>query len=270
MRPAVRSAAAAVRPVMAGTGRRSRDLTILGWHRIDAQGGGLGTAVEVFEQQLDHLEAWGATVLPLDEAVSSIQAGTLPPRAVAITFDDGYASVVETAWGMLRRRNMPATLFVVSDYLDAAKRFPWDAGANSSDHVRLVDRPNLLEAVDEGLDVGSHTVSHPWLPRLLPPDLRRELADSRHVLEDLLQRPVTSLAYPSGGWNSAVRDAAMAAGYHVGLTVDRGRSSPSRDPLSLRRSIVPDTVDDLALVLDGAYTWLRPFDTWRRRKGPPW
>ena len=83
-------------------------------------------------------------------------------------------------------------------------------------------RGQLEEAAQSGLDIGSHTVSHPWLPRQDPGRLDRELADSRAALEDLLHRPIDSVAYPAGGWNAEVRDAAAAAGYRTGITVDRG------------------------------------------------
>ncbi len=71
-----------------------------------------------------------------------------------------------------------------------------------------------------------------------------------------------------GGWNSTIRDAAAAAGYKIGVTVDRGLNREARDPLALLRSIAPEGVADFGLVLDGAYTWLRPLDSWRARKGP--
>jgi peptidoglycan/xylan/chitin deacetylase (PgdA/CDA1 family) len=266
MRPAVRRAAAVLRP--SAHVIRSMDvvprLTIIGWHRIDSHLDGLSTPADVFQHQLDALERWGATVLCLDEAVRRRAAGALPPRAVALTFDDGYASVLETAWPLLRERHLPATLFAVSGYVDGVRRFPWDH-ATAGDHTRLSTADELREAARQGLDIGSHTVTHRWLPRLDAAELERELVESRAALEDMTGRPVPSIAYPTGGWNAAVRAAAAEAGYDIGITVDRGRNSAGHDRLSLRRAFAPDTVEDFELLLDGAYTWLRPFDRWRMR-----
>jgi peptidoglycan/xylan/chitin deacetylase (PgdA/CDA1 family) len=273
MRRAVRAAARVSRPaaLVARAARSISDppgLTILGWHRL-ASGGGLSTSIDEFRQQLDTLDVWGAVVLPLAVAATRLAAGTLPERAVTLTFDDGYASVVETAWPLLRERRLTATLYVVAGYLDG-QRFAWDGDDPDDQRSRLIDRRELAAAATDGLDIGSHSVTHPWLPHLGPDALKRELADSRSQLEEQLGSPITSLAYPMGGWNSTVRDAAAAAGYETAVTVDRGLNYAGRDRLALRRSIAPEGLVDFRLVLDGAYTWLRPVDSWRVRNGPRW
>jgi len=272
MRAGVRLLGAVARPVATGVRRMAgtRGLTLIGWHRVDGHSDGLSTGVDDFQRHLDTLDAWGARVLPLDEAVAALGAGTLPPRAVALTFDDGYASVVDTAWPLLRERGLPATLFVVSGCLTTDLRFAWDQHEPAHDRLRLARPDELLDAAASGLDIGSHTATHPWLPRLDADDLKRELVDSRTALAELLGRPVTSLAYPTGGWNPVVRAAAADAGYRLAITVDRGLNTRRTPHLSLRRAFVPTDPADLKLLLDGAYTMLRPLDTWRRRRGPAW
>ncbi|MBC9735627.1 polysaccharide deacetylase family protein [Nocardioides marmotae] len=275
MRPGTRAVASVVRPV--ALARRSLatapGLTVVGWHRVDGRtSDGLSTGIDDFRRHLDVLEEWGACVLPLAEAAARLRAGTLPDRAVALTFDDGYASVVETAWPLLRERGLATTLFVVSGIL-AGQRFAWDAHEPApcrTGRLRPATAEELVAAADEGLDIGSHTVSHPWLPALDDDRLLAELVESRAVLEDLLGRPVRSLAYPTGGWDARVRAAAAVAGYSVGITVDRGLNTGRVHPLSLRRAFVPTEAADLRHVLDGAYTFLRPLDRWRSRGGPPW
>ena len=273
MRGPVRMLGTLARPV-ATAGRRlspRAGLTIIGWHRVDGPcSDGLSTGVDDFRRNLDVLEEWGATVLPLESAVAALDAGTLSDRAVCLTFDDGYASVVETAWPILRERGLPATLFVVSGYLSGTDRFAWDLAEPHHDRHRLATADELVVAAAEGLDLGSHTVSHPWLPRLDADEVKRELVESRAALEELLGRTVDSLAYPTGGWTPAVRSAAAEAGYRIGITVDRGLNTARTPRLSLRRSFAPTDPVDMRLVLDGAYTVLRPLDTWRRRQGPAW
>jgi peptidoglycan/xylan/chitin deacetylase (PgdA/CDA1 family) len=60
-------------------------------------------------------------VLPLDEAVGRLQRGTLPPRAIAITFDDGYADNTVVALPILKRHRLPATFFIATDFLDGGR-----------------------------------------------------------------------------------------------------------------------------------------------------
>jgi len=270
MKTVVRSAGRVVRPVSVATrGLRAPGswLTVVGWHRFGAVPDGLTTTIDGFRRQLDELDEWGARILSLGEAVARLEAGTLPARAVVLTFDDGYASVVEQAWPILHDRGLPATLFMVSDYLDAGLRLPWDEASPDAELVRLMSRGQLEEVAQSGLDIGSHTVSHPWLPRQDPVRLSRELVDSRAALEDLLHRTIDAVAYPAGGWNAQVRLAAARAGYRTGITVDRGINTPDVDGLTLRRAFVPEDVADFRLILDGAYTWLRPVDAWRGRHG---
>lgn len=267
MRPATRRVARSVRPVVR-TVRRLHDrraLTLIGWHRIDDRvDDGLSTSELAFESHLDTLEDWGAAVLPLPEAAERLAVGALPPRAVALTFDDGYASVVETAWPLLRKRHLPATLFVCSDYLEGERRYAWDAHEDPADRHRLATADQLLDAHADGLHIGSHTRTHPWLPDLDQRSLRRELQESRELLGDLLGEPVRALAYPTGGWDRRVRAAAAEAGYALAVTVSKGRNVRRTHPLSLHRAFVPEDREDLELLLDGAYAFLRPVDALRR------
>lgn len=273
MKSMTRAVATATRAVTGATrrARPGRGLTIVGWHRVDGrESDGLSTGVDDFCRHLDVLDEWGADVLPLDEAVDRLREGTLPPRAVVLTFDDGYASVIETAWPQLRERGMPATLFVVTDSLDRELSFAWDGHESGHQRLRLATADELVAAAAEGLDLGSHTVSHAWLPRLQGVELDHELVESRAAMERLLGREVTSIAYPTGGWRPITRDRAAAAGYRIGLTVDRGLNTARANPLSLRRTFAPHDPLDFRLVLDGAYTFLRPLDTLRNRRGPDW
>lgn len=261
--PAVRIAGA--------LGGGSERLTLVGWHRIGEADDGLTTRLDDFRRHLDVLEEWDATVLSLAEAHRLLLADRLPPRAVALTFDDGYASVVEQAWPELRRRGLPATLFAVSGYLDSATPFPWDAHLPAgSGLTRLVGSRELAAAAGEGLDIGSHTVTHRWLPGLAPYEIAEELVRSRKELEDLLGRAVTSFAYPMGGWNPAIREEVTAAGYEVAITTERGRNAPGHDPASLRRAFAFDRPEDVRRQLDGAFTWMRWIERRRDRREPRW
>jgi peptidoglycan/xylan/chitin deacetylase (PgdA/CDA1 family) len=243
----------------------SRGLTILGWHRIGTARDGLTTRLEDFRSHLDCLQALGAHVLPLDDAVRLLSTDRLPRRAVALTFDDGYSSVGRLAWPELEQRGMPATLYVVPGFLDGQGRFPWDAHASEAD-AALLAAAEVLALSRQGLDIGSHTMFHRWLPASSSAELSTDLRESRRQLEELVGAPVSGLAYPTGGWDRRVRQAARAAGYAHAVTVDRGLNrGGSADVLSLRRSFAPDDARDLEILLNGGYDHLRLVDSARRR-----
>jgi peptidoglycan/xylan/chitin deacetylase (PgdA/CDA1 family) len=91
------------------------------------------------------------------------------------------------------------------------------------------------EMVAAGMEIGSHTVTHPILPRLPVDQVARELQQSRGRLEEVLGREVTSFCYPNGDYNTRVRDEAARAGYRVAVTTEAGLNDRSSDPLALRR-----------------------------------
>jgi peptidoglycan/xylan/chitin deacetylase (PgdA/CDA1 family) len=78
---------------------------------------------------------------------------------------------------------------------------------------RVASREELAAWVAAGMAVGSHTMTHPILPRLADADLEWELAESMRVLEGVVGAPVTAFAYPNGGFDARVRDAVSSAGY---------------------------------------------------------
>lgn len=110
------------RAVAAGTSGR---LSILIFHRVLAQPDPV-FPLEVDAQRFDRLMrvvARGYRVLPLSEAVERLQRGRLPPRAMAITFDDGYADNHDVALPILRRHGLSACFFVATGFLDGGRMF---------------------------------------------------------------------------------------------------------------------------------------------------
>jgi peptidoglycan/xylan/chitin deacetylase (PgdA/CDA1 family) len=269
--PLVAAAGAATERLLAARDRvfgARTGLTLVGWHRVDGGRTGLSTTVEEFVTHLDVIERDGWHVHALPDALAKLADGTLPLKSLSLTFDDAYASVAEIAWPLLRARGWPATLYAVSGYLDGASTFGWDKPDDAG--ARLLSAAALRDVAASGMHIGSHTVTHPWLPHLDPASLAREVSESRATLEDVLGLPVTDFAYPMGGWNAAVRAAVVAAGYSSAVTVDRGRNTARSDCFALRRAFAPRTEIDFARTLDGAYAFLRPLDKWRTRSGPAW
>ena len=95
---------------------------------------------------------------------------------------------------------------------------------------------------------GSHTLTHPILPGLDAASLEREVAHSRRLLEDRLQRDARLFAYPNGDANPAVRDRVRAS-YLAAVTTEEGYVRPGCDPYLLPRVHVPRDVLRFVLAL---------------------
>jgi peptidoglycan/xylan/chitin deacetylase (PgdA/CDA1 family) len=116
----------------------SRRLLVLGWHNIEPTPSFGGTSAEAghrgFARQLRFLRRW-TTVVPLRDALADLAAGRpLPPRAVALTFDDGYLDNARVAAPALAAAGLPATFFLVPGFLSGTASAWWeDVGRTFTD-----------------------------------------------------------------------------------------------------------------------------------------
>ncbi|HLI59606.1 MAG TPA: polysaccharide deacetylase family protein [Solirubrobacteraceae bacterium] len=151
----------------------------------------------------------------------------------AITFDDAFRSVHKLAVPVLRRLSVPATVFVPTGPVEAGRPLAWEGTSEWletpwASELTPMSWVQLRELAAAGWEIGSHTVSHPHLPRLGDEELAAQLSESKTLCEERLERPCTSLAYPYGDVAPRVIAAARAAGYATaaGLPGDFGRHDP--------------------------------------------
>lgn len=183
-----------------------------------------------------------ATAVRLDD-IEAIPDGRW---RVAITFDDGRRTFVETALGELLAEQAPATLFVPAALLGAAIPDE-DAPLMTNDELALL--PHLIE-------VGSHGLMHVRESRLPGEQLKEELVRSQHDLEVLIGRPVDRHAYPYGDHSAAVVEVAREV-YRSCYTVTP-QLAPPRPSWTIGRVVVdPDDWPlEFWLKIRGAYRWM--------------
>jgi peptidoglycan/xylan/chitin deacetylase (PgdA/CDA1 family) len=279
---------------------RNKGLIVL-YHRISDHDGIVAASPAAFEQQLDYLAAH-YDIVPLSVFANLVLSGQLlPPRLAVVTIDDGYRDCYDFAFPLLVKRKVPATVFVVTDFVDrktwlwtdklryltqwarapvleaeisgcslrvelgsGASRLEAAARVNSvlkllPDHLKdeAIGRiaasvgvtlpqappepfsPLTWEQVREmnsaGIEIGSHTVTHPILTNISAARLRWELRESRNRLEDVLRKKVDLLGYPNGNYDASVKSEARKAGYRCAVTADHGLNTSLDDPMALKR-----------------------------------
>lgn len=231
---------------------------ILCYHSVDDSDSLVSVRPAAFARQMAYLARLGYVVVGLDEALGTAQRGT----QVAITFDDGYRSVLTEALPILRQHGFPATVFFATGF--AGRRADWirrdfpllfegggpdgPQGCRAAVSARMpyyarLGEHALVEAVaalqrigglpildwdeartlrDAGIGFGSHTVTHPYLTGCDDAALATELEQSRQAIERELDRPVTSFCYPYSDLDPRVRDAVAVAGYRWAVTTHPG------------------------------------------------
>ncbi|CQR63984.1 polysaccharide deacetylase family protein [Streptomyces leeuwenhoekii] len=146
---------------------------------------------------------------------------------VGLTFDDGYADFVEHALPVLRRRGCGATLFVLPGRLGGVNA--WDP---LGPRKPLLTADGIRRAAAEGVEIGSHGLTHVDLTRADDATLRAEVARSRALLTELTGTPVAGFCYPYGTVDRRAADAVRDAGYTYGCAIDPG---PLTGPYALPR-----------------------------------
>jgi peptidoglycan/xylan/chitin deacetylase (PgdA/CDA1 family) len=168
-----------------------------------------GVDQAMFEWQMDALAAQGFQTVSLDEIAAALRgAGSLPPKPIAITFDDGWAHQVRNTLSVLSKHGFKATYFLIAGLV-----------GTSTDYLDWKDAARL---VDAGMWIGSHAMTHRLLTKLSDAELSKELSGSRLILEERLGVKVSTLAYPGGDYDARVQQAARDAGYSAAAAVLQG------------------------------------------------
>lgn len=165
-----------------------------------------------------------------------VSAPTQRPR-VMLTFDDAYEDFYSEALPLLVSLGLTATVYVVAGSIGMTNDWDQRAGIRRR---RIMNRDQLVEIHRSGIEIGSHSMTHPRLTAIDSKSLEREVVESKELLEDLLGSRVTSFAYPAGQVDERVRSAVARAGYTTAFTTIEGLNHWT-DPLLLNRASLSDT-----------------------------
>jgi len=205
---------------------------ILSYHRFaDNCDSPLCLPAHVFDQQMKYLKENGYRVISLGELLEFLEyRNSLPKKSVVISIDDGYRSVYNIAWPILKKYDFRATLFIYTDFVGVSKNaITWD---------------QLREMKKSGFEIGAHTMSHCDLTRQNKGEdteaymsrIKKELSMSKQIIDKKLNQNTVFLAFPYGRYDQSVLDMCKRLGYKIAVSVKRGSNPFFADPLALRRS----------------------------------
>ncbi len=205
--------------------------------RHGARFNGLRVAPGIFEKQLQWLSQQGWHSFTVSELVT--QAGRLPEKSFAITFDDGYADNLLQALPLLKKYRCKATLYLVVDRCgrdwSIQRKAHHDEGELKRE-AKLSDE-QVQEMLDSGcIELGSHSMTHANFSRLDAQAASKEIIDSRKALAGRFGVPVQSFAYPFGLYRPEQVALVAEAGFTSAVTTREGIEDAERwHPLELQR-----------------------------------
>jgi len=187
----------------------------------------------LFRRHLGYLARVRYQAISLSQLVEFLHSGVMPvPKPIVITFDDGYECVYQEAFPLLMERGFSATVFLVGSGIGGTNEWEQAIGDVAEP---MMSRQQIREMMEHGMEFGSHTWGHRHLTRIPLGEARREIADSKAKLEDMLGAAIQFFAYPYGQYNQAIRDLVEESGYLGACSTLTGVNVAGHDPYWLLR-----------------------------------
>lgn len=169
-----------------------------------------------FRKQMDWLDRQGYEAVTLERVEDAwYRGGTLPPKPMVISFDDGYRPQYTFALPQLREHGWPGLLNLKGEGSDLYES-------------------NVKAMLNAGWELAAHTINHSDLTTLEGEALEEEVAGSRKILQREYGVPVKNFCYPAGRFDETVIAAVEAAGYE-GATTEIPGFATKESPYELAR-----------------------------------
>ncbi len=174
---------------------------ILLYHRIDNVKNDplcLAVSPQHFEKHLRFLKE-NYNILPLYELSKKLLNNTIKGNEVAITFDDGYKDNFINALPLLEKYEVPATIFITTNFLGEEASFEWDMKYLDTERAIFLDENQIkLLSKNPLIEIGAHTNNHVQLANLTEEEQRIEIISGKNKLEQIIGKKIVMFAYPFG------------------------------------------------------------------------
>lgn len=219
---------------------------ILMYHSVSDDPGGrhgapLTVTPGIFVEHMQYLSDEGFSGHSVREFVAALDGhDRLGPKPVILTFDDAYRDFHTNALPVLGRHGYSATVYVTTAYIGASTN---PLTGDRKHHRPTLSAEQLSDLVAAGIECGAHSHTHPQLDDVSPARLRSEVRRPKEVLEDCLQTPVLTFAYPYGYHDRAAKEEVAAAGYVAACRVGNMACAITDDRFALPRLTVRSRTD---------------------------
>lgn len=220
----------------------SVNIPILCYHNLNPiKPGSMNLTPARFESQIKWLKDNGYTIIPLKEAVEYLQGkrASLPPKSIVITADDGWKSVYTYMYPIIKKYNIPVTLFIYPQTISQGKN------AMTWEELKELQKTGLF-------DIQGHTYWHPNFkqekkhlsPAAYEKFVQEQLGKSKQILEEKMGTKVEFLAWPFGIYDNYLEDQAAKAGYVMSFTIDARSANRNFRPQAQPRFMIVEGQSD--------------------------
>lgn len=235
-----------------------KEIPVIYYHRVvkdlsEAGKHGIYVTAQRFEDHLRFLKKEGFKTISFEKALE-VKKNCVEGKFVIITFDDGYEDNYQYAFPLLKKYGFTAIIFLVAQLDHNA----WDRQSGEP-LARIMNQSQIKEMQEYGIEFGSHTLTHPDLTKISLEDAKKELVDSKNILEKKLGVEIKTLAYPYGNCSGEIKKITCQAGYKFAFATDKAPLGLHEDIYQIRRTgIFPNTtVQGLARKVKGNYIFKR-------------
>lgn len=205
-----------------------------------------------FEKQMDYLVKKGRPAFADFNGVLNNRQ-----HYIAVTFDDGFQSILINALPVMYARKIPATIFVTTGFLGKTPGWLHDSNHKDADEL-ILTREQLKQLPADKVAIGSHCVTHPNLITIDEKNAIQEISQSKRTLEEILNKSIYLLSFPHGAYNEKIVEMSKEVKYkRVFSNIPSFLFSNNMEYVQGRISVSPDDwMIEYRLKLIGAYRWL--------------
>ena len=179
---------------------------------IESEQRKLEVTPQFLEQTIKEYQQRGYRFVSIDQACDIIAGKDKGKPFVCLTFDDGYQDNYDIAYPLLKRLNVPFTIYITTGFVDKTAKIWWyeETEVMNWDQIKALSTEPLCT-------IGAHTVSHPRLTSVPLEEVRREIVNSKQRLGKLLAIPIKHFSYPHGDYNEDGLQLVKEAGFTSSL-----------------------------------------------------
>ena len=192
-----------------------KTIPILMYHSISNGDEKMSVKKENFYKQMKLMIKLGFQSIKLKNIFNNFDK-----KSFVITFDDGYENVFENALPILNELKLEATCFFVANHIGGYNT--WDISRNDFKKTKIMNEMQIKRWIDDGFDIGSHTLDHKNLCKLNYEDKTKQIADSKIFFKHKFNIDVKSFAYPFGVYDNSCIELAKK-NYDCAVTTKRSR-----------------------------------------------